>query len=147
MESNFDQWPKGDLAAINFLCGDRITSRKLALENVVQHVRLRVLQQAVGARDAIVQSLLHALMDLFAAVPLHVVLYFLECAAPQNSSPGRGGVEFAKSRGVAKDPDGRRFQVTILRKGPCEMHCVELAFFHGQDSGDFLNVVVTPLWL
>ena len=72
VESNFDEWSKGDLAAINFLCGDG--SRKIALENVVR---------AVGARDAIEQSLLHALMDLFAAVPLHVVLYFLEYAAPQ----------------------------------------------------------------
>ena len=46
---------------------------------------------------------------------------------------------------MAKDPDGRRFQVTILRKGPHEMHCVELAFFHGfRDSGDFVNV--TPLY-
>ena len=27
------------------------------------------------------------------------------------------------------------------------MHCVELAFYHGfRDSGDFLNVVVTPLY-
>ena len=37
---------------------------QLALENVVRHVRLRVLQQAVGARDAVEQSLLHALRDL-----------------------------------------------------------------------------------
>ena len=147
VESNFKTWSKGDLAAINFLCGDGTISRQLALENVVRHVRLRVLQQAVGARDAVEQSLLHALRDLFAAVPLHVALYFLEYAAPQIAVLGEEECKFAKSRGVAKDPDGRRFQVTILRKGPHEMHCVELAFFHGfRDSGDFLNVVVTPLY-
>ena len=48
VESNFNTWSKGDLAAINFLCGDGAISRQLALENVVRHVRLRVLQQAVG---------------------------------------------------------------------------------------------------
>ena len=36
--------------------------------------------------------------------------------------------KFAKSREVAKDPEGRKFQVAILRKGPHNNHCIEWPF-------------------
>ena len=49
-------------------------------------------------------------MDLFAAVPLHVVLYFLKYAAPQIAVLGEEECKYAKSQGVVKDPDGQASQ-------------------------------------
>ena len=93
-----EAWSKGDLAAINFLCGDGAPSRQLALENVVRHVRLRVLQP-IDARTAVEQSLLHALQDLFAAVPLHGALSLGECC-PANCGLGEEK-QVCQEQGVA----------------------------------------------
>ena len=73
----------------------------------MQHVRLRVLQDAGEAGREVERSLARALSVLFSTVPLHVVLFFLEYAVPQIAVLGEEESQFVRSRGAAKDPADR----------------------------------------
>ena len=103
VEAAFLVWSQGDKSAIDEGGG----WRGRALENVVQHVRLRVLQDAGEAGREVERSLARALSVLFSTVPLHVVLFFLEYAVPQIAVLGEEESQFVRSRGAAKDPADR----------------------------------------